>query len=91
MGHNSNGGNDGPALIRASELAEFGFCERAWWLSNVQQVARQHQQHLERGQAVHIRHEQQVEAASRWSKISLGLFVSGGLLFLMAIASALVA
>ena len=76
--------NQLPVLIKASELAEFGFCERAWWLSNVKQVSRQNQHELQRGQTVHIRHEKYVQAAARWSRISMGLFAMGGILLVVA-------
>ena len=72
-------------LIRASELAHFGFCERAWWLNNVKQAPRQNQKQLSRGQSVHKHHEQLVGAALRWSQIGKGLFAAGAVLLLIAL------
>jgi len=72
-------------LIKASELAQYSFCRRAWWLGNVRKIGGQNQALLARGQKVHHRHKGQVQAAHRWRKTG-GLLISlGGLLFLLVL------
>ena len=43
-------------VIRASEIGEFGFCPRAWWLSRVEGLAGANQAELARGSETHRRH-----------------------------------
>jgi hypothetical protein len=72
-------------LIRASELTQYSFCHRAWWLSTVKQVSSNHQAALIRGTRVHRDHTYQVRVAHRWRQASFFLLGGGGLLLSVAL------
>jgi len=68
---------DNRPLIRASEFAEYGFCERTWWLARVKKVPPANRGQLRRGVRLHHQHGRQVRAATRWRRISAWLFAAG--------------
>ncbi|MFZ2360644.1 MAG: hypothetical protein WA040_14995, partial [Anaerolineae bacterium] len=49
-------------IIRASELGEYVYCARAWWLRRVQGVASHNVAALRSGQQAHDRHGRAVAA-----------------------------
>jgi hypothetical protein len=65
-------------LIRASEIGEYVFCHRAWWLRHVQGYTSTHVREMAAGTAAHSRHGRQVG-------LSTVLQIVAGLLFLAAI------
>ena len=76
-----------PPIIRASELAQYSFCRRAWWLTTVKKIPIQTQQHLQRGRQAHARHEKQVLAAARWRQSGFWLMLAGTLFFMIALVA----
>ena len=50
-------------LIRASEIGEYAFCHRAWWLRVVEGRAPDNQRRLRAGSARHRRHGRMVGAS----------------------------
>lgn len=68
-------------LIRASELAQYGFCQRAWWLETVEKRTSTRRTDRARGSRQHERHARRVWLASRWRWLSWGL-LAGGLLLM---------
>jgi hypothetical protein len=72
-------------LIRASELAQFSFCRRAWWLGVVKGLPSRQQATLERGIRTHRRHADQVQATIRWRQVSLFLWAGGILLLVVGL------
>jgi hypothetical protein len=71
-------------LIRASELAQYSFCHRAWWLGTVKGLPSHSRTALARGTRQHERHERQVFAAGYWRRLGLILLGSGLLLLIGA-------
>ena len=69
----------GSAPIRASELAQYSFCHRAWWLERVKRLPADSQAKLARGRQAHHRHEGRVTAAAGWRRAGLILIGAGGL------------
>lgn len=55
-------------IIRASEIAEYLFCRRAWWLSRVAQYEVEESEALTSGSAYHHQHGGLVwrARAARW-------------------------
>ena len=43
-------------VIRASEIGQYPFCARAWWLGNVKNVPSTNTRELAAGEAAHRRH-----------------------------------
>ena len=74
-------------LIRASELTQYSFCHRAWWLATVKQLRPAHQDTLAQGTAAHQRHAHQVRAALRWRWAGLILSGLGGALLVLTLIS----
>ncbi|MCS7060047.1 MAG: hypothetical protein RMN25_02675 [Anaerolineae bacterium] len=60
-------------VIRASELGQYDYCARAWWLHTVQGAQPANAGELAAGEAVHRRHGRAVwlAAALRWAAIGL--------------------
>ncbi len=72
-------------LIRASEIGQYAFCARAWWLSQVQKQASSHAQEMAAGDQAHAIHGGWVHDAEqlRWMAgafFVLALIVAGILL-----------
>ncbi len=68
------------SIIRASEIGQFVFCERAWWLGVVQGYRSVNDAALTAGTRVHARHGRDVAAAQRWQQAGYVLLVLGVLL-----------
>jgi hypothetical protein len=73
---------DGLPLIRASELVQYSFCHRAWWLGTVKGLTSQSQVALERGTRHHKHHGGQVYTAKRWQQLGL-ILLAGGIFLLV--------
>ncbi|HWQ14263.1 MAG TPA: hypothetical protein VNL77_15800 [Roseiflexaceae bacterium] len=72
------------AIIRASEVGEYVYCARAWWLRRVVGLEPAGAERRERGTALHHRHGRDV-AASR-ALLWLGLALALAAAALMALA-----
>ncbi|HYN90242.1 MAG TPA: hypothetical protein VER55_17025, partial [Ardenticatenaceae bacterium] len=53
----------GERYIRASEVGEYVYCHRAWWLRHVQGMRSANQPALRAGRVAHGRHARGVERA----------------------------
>jgi len=72
-------------VIRASELGEYAYCARAWWLGRVLGYRPANLERLAAGEAAHLRHGQTVVSSRRlrrWAYVLLALAVLAGALFL---------
>ena len=70
------------AIIRASEIGQYAYCQRAWWLGSVYGHASSNQAALLAGDQAHSRHGRGVAASLRWRQVGHVLLVAGGLLAL---------
>jgi len=61
-------------IIRASEIGQYAFCARAWWLQRVKGVAPQNVSALEAGRAGHGAHGRIVLRAERTWRLAFVLF-----------------
>jgi hypothetical protein len=59
-------------IIRASELAQYAYCAKAWWLGSVEQVESSNTAELARGTRAHSAHGRTVAASSllRWAALA---------------------
>lgn len=62
-------------IIRASEIGEYVFCRRAWWLHHVQGLASANVQELAGGTAAHAEHGRLVGFASVMRALAILLVV----------------
>ena len=59
--------------IRASDISEYVYCRRAWWLRQVAGAPSRHRRLQEAGSAYHGRHATQVARAERSRRLAYGL------------------
>ena len=79
-----------PALIQASELTQYGFCQRAWWLGTVKGEASANQPALTEGVRTHRSHADKVRVAFRWRYAGLAVLGIGCFMFVMTIAFSII-
>jgi CRISPR/Cas system-associated exonuclease Cas4 (RecB family) len=72
-------------IIRASEIGQYTYCARAWWLRSVQGATPSNTAALARGRQAHDRHGRTVASAHRQRRLSLALTILALLLALAAI------
>ncbi|MGE5264392.1 MAG: hypothetical protein ACM3S0_13500 [Acidobacteriota bacterium] len=64
---------DHERILRASEIGEYVFCHRAWWLHRVQGLESANRAKMLSGVALHSAHGQVLERADRLQKMGLVL------------------
>jgi hypothetical protein len=69
-------------LIRASEIGEYLFCRRAWWLHQVVGIEPAGKARRDRGVALHARHGRRVQLSQLMLGSAIIVIVLGLLLFL---------
>ncbi len=74
-----------PRFIRASELARWAYCERAWWLQYVRGHTPANREALERGRSFHRAHVRHVDRAALYGRLALLAAAGGGLLLVLAL------
>ena len=77
-------------VFGASEIAEYVYCKRAWWLRRVQEIPISDSSNLQYGTSVHLSHSRHVKYAlgvqyCGYLFIGIGVFAAI-LLFLDAVA-----
>lgn len=75
-------------IIRASELGEYAYCARAWWLRRVQGVETHNRAALQSGQTVHDQHGRAVSSFQRQRRLAWIVVTLAVLLALAAIVLA---
>ncbi len=77
-------------VISASELGEFAYCRRAWWLGRVQGLPSANRTGLARGQALHeghgrrARHAESLRSAAAWVFLLAAVLTVAGIYLLLA-------
>jgi CRISPR/Cas system-associated exonuclease Cas4 (RecB family) len=71
-------------VIRASEIGEYVFCHRAWWLRHVQGFRPANTRELAEGAATHARHGWLVGLSSVLRVAALIFFAAALLLFIVS-------
>ena len=62
-------------VLRASEIGEYVFCHRAWWLHRVQGLESANRAQMQAGTAKHIEHGRAVRRADTMRRAAIILFV----------------
>jgi CRISPR/Cas system-associated exonuclease Cas4 (RecB family) len=65
----------GSRIIRASEIGQYAYCARAWWLANVEGLPSSHQREMAAGEATHLRHGQGVRASLGLLRLAYAVLV----------------
>lgn len=76
-------------LIRASEIGEYIYCHRAWWLGRVQGEASVNVREMEAGSGAHTRHGQGVAASGCLLRAAYLLFAVAAVMALFWLAAIL--
>jgi hypothetical protein len=76
-------------VIRASEIGQYVYCHRAWWLGIVQGYRSVNEAALVAGARAHARHGRTVAASLRWRQVGYVLLALGGVLGAIALCGLL--
>ena len=72
-------------IIRASEVGQYLFCARAWWLGAVQGLPSSRQEELEAGVLAHRRHGRRVRGALFLGRLAVIVLLLAALVALIAL------
>jgi hypothetical protein len=64
-------------IIRASEIGQYDYCAKAWWLGSVEGVASSNTRELQAGTLAHERHGRVVGRAARLQQSAVVLLMVG--------------
>lgn len=73
-------------LIRASELSQYAYCARAWWLGRVMGYRSANVEAMQAGTTRHRAHGRTVEGAYRLRRLALTLLVVAAVALAAALA-----
>lgn len=76
-------------IIRASEIGQYIFCHRAWWLGTVKGYQRVNDAALNAGTYAHLQHGHIVAGSQRWQRVGYTLLVLGSLMGAVALCGLL--
>jgi hypothetical protein len=62
-------------ITRASEIGQYAYCARAWWLGSVEGLPSGHQQEMAAGEATHQRHGRGVRASLGLARLAYTVLV----------------
>ena len=72
-------------IIRASEIGQYDFCAKAWWLGSIEGVAPSNIRELQAGTAAHEAHGKRVQQASQLQVAALVLVALGAIVLVLAL------
>ncbi len=72
-------------IIRASEIGQYDFCAKAWWLGSIEGVPPSNLRQLQAGTAAHVQHGRQVRRASQMQMAAFMLVGLGIVVLLLAV------
>jgi len=72
-------------VIRASEIGQYDFCAKAWWLGSIEGVQPSNIHELQAGTTAHEQHGRQVRRASQLQMIAIGLVALGVIVLVLAL------
>ena len=72
-------------IIRASEIGEYLYCRRAWWLRHVQGLESANEAVMAEGTEAHAGHGRLVGAAAALRALALLVFVAALLVFVVTL------
>ncbi len=72
------------SVIRASEVGEYVYCARSWWLRRVEGLEPEGQERRDHGTALHWQHGRAVLGSQLLLLCGLALLVAGVVLFFIS-------
>ena len=72
-------------VIRASEIGQYDFCAKAWWLGSIEGIRPSNIRELQAGTAAHEQHGRRVRRASHLQVAALVLVALGVVVLLMVL------
>ncbi len=69
-------------LIRASEISQYVYCNRAWWLRRVHGIRPGNEPLLAAGSAFHARHARSLGTSRLFRQVAIGLLLTAALILL---------
>jgi hypothetical protein len=72
-------------IIRASEIGQYDFCAKAWWLGSVEGVQPSNIRELQAGTAAHEEHGRKVRRAAQLQTVAFALIGLGALILMLAL------
>jgi len=72
-------------LLRASEIGQYVYCARAWWLGQVKGVPSAHREEMAAGKFSHLLHGKAITQARRWRAVAWGFSLAAALMGLLLI------
>lgn len=72
-------------IIRASEIGEYLYCHRAWWLRHIQGYKSANVTELASGTALHAQHGQRVWLSGLLRNLAFILLAIAAILFLLSL------
>ena len=70
-------------IIRASELGQYAYCAKAWWLGSVEGVASANVREMDAGASAHEQHGQAVQISVWLNRAGIACLVLGALILTM--------
>lgn len=72
-------------IIRASEVGQYVFCPRAWWLGTVEGLPSAHREEMDAGEFAHRRHGRRVYATVILTRLAYLLLAVAVLAIVLAL------
>jgi hypothetical protein len=72
-------------IIRASEIGQYDFCAKAWWLGSIEGVQPSNVHELQAGTSAHEAHGRQVQRASQMQIAAFALVALGVVILILAL------
>jgi hypothetical protein len=72
-------------IVRASEIGQYDFCAKAWWLGSVEGVQPSNVRELQAGTAAHEEHGRQVQRAAQLQLAAVMLVGLGVIVLVLAV------
>jgi hypothetical protein len=66
-------------VIRASELGQYSFCAKAWWLGSVEGVPSANVREMDAGTSAHEQHGQAVQISVWLNRVGVACLILGAL------------
>jgi len=70
-------------IIRASELGQYAYCAKAWWLGSVEGVPSANVREMDAGASAHEQHGQAVQISVWLNRAGIACLVLGALILTM--------